>query len=139
MSTREQIIQAVTTACGRVLGLTVARNVDIPIDVPSDGYAVVRDGELEQLEVMLGGSGYEWRAHVSIEIYATGDARDSAIDSAMNSIRTEIEGDATLAALALGIRTRLGEVETVSSDGAETIKQALLTAEVDYFTSTSLG
>jgi hypothetical protein len=135
---REQAIAAITARLAAVGGFTVARNETAPATIPAGGHVVVRDGARDSVDRTLGVASW-WVTHrVAVEAIAGGADPDGALDALIVAIQQALFAEPTLGGLVSTLDCELSEMETISGDGAETFKAALVDVVIEYETSNSL-
>jgi hypothetical protein len=138
MTLREQAIAAVVERLAAVGTFTVVRNETAPAAVLSGGHVVVRDGAREDVDRTLGVPSY-WITHrVAVEAIVSGGDPDGALDGLLQAIEQALVADPQLAPSVTYVECDLADIETISADGAETFKAALLDVVIEYETANSL-
>jgi hypothetical protein len=135
---REQAVAAVVERLAAVGTFTVTRNETAPAIVATGGHVVVRDGVRDGIDRTLGIASY-WITHrVSVEAIVAGGGPDGALDELLQAIEAALADDPALAPGVSFVECDLADIETLSADGAETFKAALLDVVIEYETSNSL-
>ena len=135
---REQAVAAIVDRLAAVGTFTVTRNETAPATIDDGGYVVVRDGVRGEVDRTLGVPSY-WITHrVSIEAIAGGGDPNGALDALLQAIEQALAAEPQLAPGVTFVECDLADIETISADGAETFKAALLDVIVEYETSNSL-
>jgi hypothetical protein len=135
---REQAIAAIVDRLSNVGTFTVVRNETAPAAIDDGGYVVVRDGVREEVDRTLGIASY-WITHrISVEAIVGGGDPNGALDALLQAIEQALGAEPQLAPGVTFVECDLADIETISVDGAETFKAALLDVVVEYETSNSL-
>jgi hypothetical protein len=135
---REQACAAIMARMGALGMFTVARNETAPAIIPAGGHVVVRDGARDSVDRTLGVASW-WVTHrVAVEAIAGGADPDSALDALLGAIEQALFAEPTLGGLVSTLDCELSEIETISGDGAETFKAALIDVVIEYETSNPL-
>ena len=138
MTTREQAIAAIVDRLAAVGTFTVVRNETAPAAVGDGGHVTVRDGEREIVDRTLGVISYWINHRVSIEAVAGGGDPDGTLDALLQSIEQALVTDRQLTPGVTYVGCDLVDMETLSADGAEAFKAALLDIVIEYETAHSL-
>lgn len=141
-SRREAAVAAVVAAIAAALPLArVEREADAPVSVGASGHVVIRDGDVSEPDVTLGiARNYWWSHAIDIEVYARGSAvRFSALDDMLMIIDDALAADRTIGEAVDDCAWRIDQLNDATSDGAESIRCALVALTVNYQTDTPLG
>ena len=136
---REQAVAAVVERLTAVGTFTVTRNETAPATIDDGGYVVVRDGVREEVDRTLGVPSYWITRRVSVEAIVGGGDPDGALDNLLQAIEQALAAEPRLTPGVTLVECDLADIETISADGAETFKAALLDVLIEYETSNSLA
>lgn len=135
MSMIEAILEAVRDSLS-ARGLNVARNIAVPVEVPAGGMVILRDGDPEEPERVLGGfeSSYcRHNAEIEVLVQSGSDAaRDSAFDTLVSSVQAAVYADKTFGGLAHGFESARPSVVTIPVEGGPAIKAGTIILSVEY-------
>lgn len=136
MSQRENAIGALFAVLGQLsLGTTVKRNAALPERIADHAMAILRDGEMGELEVSISPLTYHWQHQVAIELFvADPDAstRDSRMDGLLTELATLIEADRTLAGVVEYAEIGQPKFDELAPEGTSGIKACLLPVVLHY-------
>lgn len=143
MSQRENAIGALFAVVGQLsLAATVKRNAALPERVTDQTMAILRDGEMGELEVSLSPLTYHWQHQVAIELFVAepdASARDARMDGLLMELATLIEADRTLAGVVEYAEIGPPKFDELAPEGTSGIKACLLPVILHYSSSGSLN
>ncbi len=143
MSQRENAIGALFAVVGQLsLAATVKRNAALPERVTDQTMAILRDGEMGELEVSLSPLTYHWQHQVAIELFVAepdASARDARMDGLLMELATLIEADRTLGGVVEYAETGPPKFDELAPEGTSGIKACLLPVILHYSSSGSLN
>ena len=137
-TTRETILSALHA---RLLTLpaTALRGEVLPERVPANGLLILRDGEPGDPEITLSPLRYHYQHRAEIEAVVQGAARDTAFDTLTASIGAVIAADRTLGGLCDWIAAEAPRPVDLPVDGAASLKAAVISVVLHYFTADPLA
>lgn len=141
-SKTEQILEAIKSAIA-AQGVSIERNVAVPLDVPSGGLLILRDGKPGEPDTVMGGFDNCYYSHdIEIEVFVqagSDSARDDDYDDLIANIKAGIYADRTFGGLIYGFTTSMPEVQTLAPESGAAIKAGSIVLRVEYETDSPLG
>lgn len=140
MSRREEILTALLAQIQNTfmgdLALAraeVLRGEVLPVEIPSNGLVILRDGVPGEPEVLMSPLTwcYQHRAEVELLVQAGAD-RDRLLDMLASGLGRAIAFDRTLGGLCDWVEAEAPVVTDLPVEGAETIKGATVTVVLHY-------
>ena len=135
---RETILSALHTLLS-ALPATALRGDVLPERVPAVGLLILRDGEPGEPEVTLSPLRYHFQHRAEIEAVVQGAARDSAFDMLCASIGAAIASDRTLGGLCDWVEAEAPRPVDLPSEGAASLKAAVIPIILHYSTADPLA
>jgi len=140
---REDVLNALLAALqAGIIGPEIARNLDLPEDVPSAGQLILRDGDLRLRDTVLSPLTYLHQNRAELELIVIGDTaaiRDAAIDGLLASVSVVILVNRTLGGLAEFMDADDLVTAGLPTEGAAGIKAVLLPILIDFSSDSPLG
>jgi hypothetical protein len=137
-SPRETILTALHARLS-ALPATALRGEVLPERVPAAGLVILRDGEPGEPEVTLSPLRYHYQHRSEIEVVVLGPDRDVLFDTLTASIGTALATDRTLGGLCDWIEAEAPQPADLPVEGAASLKAALITVVLHYFTADPLA
>ena len=117
-------------------GLTpdVLRNEVVPLEVPSGGLVILRDGEAgEPIEVTMSPLTYHYDHIAEVEVYVQGTTgREAAFDAIRTEIGAALGGDRTLGGLCDWIEGQQPRMDDIPVTGGKTLKAVVVPISLNY-------
>ena len=137
MSKREEAIGALFQLLGQLpLGGTVPkRNSALPERMTEHAMVVLRDGDMNEVEVMPSPLTYQWEHSANLEVYVShpnGAERDARMDALLKQFSVLVSADRTLGGVVEFIEIHPPKFEEVAPDGAVGIKACTLDVVMHY-------
>lgn len=120
---------------------TCERNSTLPVDYPSTGLLIVRDGQPGEPEVLMSPETYIYTHLADIDVvFQNGDAsdRDAGFDVLKQSVAAALAADRTLGGAVEYAQGRAPAPLEITAEGVEAIKAATIQVELTYETSDPL-
>ena len=112
------------------------RNADVPVIVPAEGMAILRDGDPGDPERVLGGFESVYYTHtIELELFVQGvteTVRDERYDALLSKVGAILYTDTSLGGLIFGFHTTRPEPQTIPVEGGVPIKAAVLIIIAEY-------
>ena len=139
MPSKRETVLAALHARLRTLAAPVLRGDVLPERIPPTGLIILRDGKPGEPEVTLSALTYfyEHRAELEVVIQA-GTGRDALFDALTASIGTALAVDRTLGGLCDRVEAEAPEPVDLPSEGASSLKAAVITVILHYATQDPL-
>ena len=141
-STTEGALAGLLTVLQGIVGPTVERNVDVPVEIKAGGHIVLRDGDPGEPEVVLSPVTYHYEhvAEAEVVVQADDATRDTDFDTLLGQISTAINADRTLGGTVDYAEVgRPGDTDIEPIDGANGIKQGVVPITLTYGTTDPLN
>lgn len=145
MTKREEVLQALLALLQGISGPIVARNIEVPTEVPEGGLIILRDdaaGDRVEPETILSPLTYIHTHLAEIEVLAPGRdgaERDAALDALLDAIDGAIASNRTLGGLADWVQLLRPDTSELAIEGAAADKGAVIPVEITYASASSLG
>jgi len=144
MSKREEAVGALFQLLGQLpLGGNVPkRNSALPERMTEHAMVVLRDGDMNEVEVMLSPLTYQWEHSANLEVYVShpdGAERDARMDALLKLFSVLVTADRTLGGVVEFIEIHPPKFEEVAPDGAVGIKACTLDVVMHYASSDPLS
>lgn len=135
---RETILTALYAQLS-ALPVTALRGDVLPERVPAAGLLILRDGEPGEPEVTLSPLRYHYQHRAEIEAVVQGESRDAAFDALISSVGFALEADRTLGGLCDWIEPEAPASVDLPTEGAASLKAAVITVVLHYTTTGPLA
>lgn len=125
-----------------ITGLSVLRNEPLPTKVPAEGLLILRDGDPGEPEVTLSPTRYHYQHRAEIEaLVQHGDQaqRDTALDVLLETVAHALDGQTSLGGLVDYLHIETPDFLSETTEGAPTIKAAVVPVILEYSTSNPLN
>lgn len=132
---RETVLQALLAQL-TAAGLPIRRGEVLPARLPSGGVVILRDGEPGDPDVLLSAPLYYYQHRAELEVVA---ANEIELDALFEMIGSALAGDRTLGGTCDWVIAEAPSPVDLASDGAETLKAALVYVVLHYWTNDPLG
>ncbi len=121
-----------------MVGPSVLRNVDVPVEVPDGGLVILRDGDPGAPEVLMSPPSYTYEHEAEVEIFAQSEDVDTDFDALKVALGTVLAADRTLGGLCDWVEADAPEPSELPFAGALSVKAALIPVRITYTTSDPL-
>jgi hypothetical protein len=144
MSKREEAVGALFQLLGQLpLGGNVPkRNSALPERMTEHSMVVLRDGDMNEVDVMLSPLTYQWEHSANLEVYVShpdGAERDARMDVLLKRFSELVTADRTLGGVVQFTQIHPPKFEEVAPDGALGIKACTLDVVMHYASSDPLS
>ena len=144
MSKREEAVGALFQLLGQLpLGGNVPkRNSALPERMTEHSMVVLRDGDMNEVDVMLSPLTYQWEHSANLEVYVShpdGAERDARMDVLLKRFSELVTADRTLGGVVEFTQIHPPKFEEVAPDGAVGIKACNLDVVMHYASSDPLA
>ena len=122
--------------------VVILRNEQLPTKVPTEGLIIVRDGDLGEPEITLSPTRYHYQHRAEVEVLMQhGDQleRDEALDALLQSIGQTLALNLTLDGVIDNLHIGTPEFLSETTEGAPTIKAAVIPIILEYSTISPLS
>ena len=138
-TTRETILAALHVRL-QTLSATTLRDEVLPERIPPAGLIILRDGQPGEPEVTLSPLRYHYQHRAELEVIVqTPGSRATAFDMLVASIGTALATDRTLGGLCDWVEAEAPASVDLPTEGAISLKAAVITVVLHYSTSNPLA
>ena len=138
-TTRETILAALHARL-QTLAVTTLRDEVLPERIPATGLIILRDGQPGEPEVTLSPLRYHYQHRAELEVIVqTPGSRATAFDMLVASIGTALATDRTLGGLCDWVEAEAPASVDLPTEGAISLKAAVITVVLHYSTSNPLA
>jgi len=137
-TTRETILAALHALLSGLPATALRGNV-LPERIPASGLLILRDGEPGDPEVTLSPLRYHCQHRAEIGAVVQGATRDAAFDTLCASIGVAIAADRTLGGLCDWVEAEAPRPVDLPVEGAASLKAAVISVVLHYFTADPLA
>ena len=141
MSKREQVLNALFARLSALPDVEVKRNAVLPVKIPDNGLAVLRDGDIGEPDIFLSPACYVFhhKAEIEVLIQQVEDSdNDAKLDSILEAIGLILKVDVTLSGLIDYMHADPPEFIEQPVDGGLTIKGAVVPIVLEYVSDSNL-
>ncbi len=135
MSKRETVLKALFSVLQNIGDVKVERNSELPETTDEKGLLIMRDGEIEEMEVVLSPLLYSWQHTVQIEVFIKEDINgkgEMQRDDLLKKIDQAFSADETLSGNINGMTVARLDPGEISAKGSAVIKAATISVELFY-------
>ena len=125
-----------------VLGVEVLRNEVLPSKIPQGGVVIVRDGEAGEPEITLSPTCYHYQHHAEVEVLvqqAEQLKRDQVLDTLLQRVGQTLTLNLSLGGAVDYLHIGTPEFLSETTEGAPTIKAAVVPIILEYSTISPLS
>ena len=138
-TTRETVLAALQARL-QTLAALVLRDEVLPERIPPAGLLILRDGQPGEPEVTLSPLRYHYQHRAELEVVVqAGTGRASAFDTLIAAIGAVLDADRTLGGICDWIEPEAPASVDLPSEGAATLKAAVITVVLHYTTTGPLA
>ena len=141
-SKSETIMKALEALFKAITDVDVKRNANVPEKVEKDGLIILRDGEAEEIDALLGSDGpYVFALDVDIELFVKEvrpEDREAKFDALAVKAGAALDADNTLGGLADGLTYQPPAGDIEGFDGGAQFKAGILPLRIEYQSATRI-
>ncbi len=142
MSKREDVLNTLFNKLSLLPDIPVKRNETLPQKIPTSGLVVLRDGKPGEPEVLLSPPLFIYQHEAEVEVIVqalTPAERDSQLDAIVEQVGTILKSDTTLSGAVDYCYPKAPEFLEEATEGAPTMKAAIIPVVLEYASETSLN
>ncbi len=137
-SKRERVLERLFEQLRLMPLAKIERNRLRPDRIPPEGLLILRDGEINEPEVLLSPLTYVWTHVARVEVYSTSGNPDTHLDYLLMSVANVLNADPTLNGELDQMEIGPPDFDGAAPEGGPDVKAAILPIRLIYETSNPL-
>lgn len=137
-SKRERVLERLFEQLRLMPLAKIERNRLRPDRIPPEGLLILRDGEINEPEVLLSPLTYVWTHVARVEVYSTSGNPDTHLDDLLMSVASALNADPTLNGELDQMEIGPPDFDGAAPEGGPDVKAAILPIRLIYETSNPL-